>query len=151
MLNNHTTASASKPESTVPAPPTTGLTRKRFKAGDVAEYFDMLVVGQVCLAISFRGYSQLLQTAFSGTSGSFKGLLAALGNSDYTLIKNYAHSLKGETGSLGLKALWEIAKELEHNSDSNSQSDNNSASQQLLDCWETSQALCKRMGFLNEV
>ena len=79
--------------------------RRRFRASDVADHLDMLVIGQVCLGVSLAGYSKLLDAVFSRQSGTLDRLLLALDAAQTDVIAEQAHAFKGETSVLGLKAL----------------------------------------------
>lgn len=124
--------------------------RRRFRASDVADHLDMLVIGQVCLGVSFAGYSKLLDAVFSQQSGTLDRLLRALDAAQTEAIREHAHSFKGETSVLGLKALAQQAWHCEGQGAQFTPADCQQAAARLRDCWQTTQALCSRMGFTTQ-
>jgi len=120
--------------------------RRRFRASDVADHLDMLVIGQVCLGVTFMGYSKLLDAVFSQQSGSLERLLCALDGAQTAAIREDAHSFKGETSVLGLKALAQQARHCEEQGASFTPAECQQEALRLRDCWDTAQALCRRMG-----
>ncbi len=121
--------------------------RRRFRATDVADNLDMLVIGQVCLGVTFAGYSKLLDTVFSEQSGTLARLLGALDGAQTEAIQADAHSFKGETSVLGLKALAQQAFHCEELGATFTPADCQQAAARLRECWDTAQAICRRMGF----
>lgn len=120
--------------------------RRRFKASDVPAYLDMVAIGQVFLAVSIQGYGRLLETVFSQQSGSLKAVLAALDSGDVAALAQAAHSFKGEAGGLGLKALFELSRDIELNGRNYSATACHTAAAQLREYWDTTRAMCERMG-----
>ena len=135
-----TPATVSTPSQPVP--------RRRFRATDVAENLDMLIIGQICLGVTFSGYSKLLDAVFSEQSGSLGRLLCALDGAQTSAIRADAHSFKGETSVLGLKALAQQAFHCEEQGASFTPADCQQAAAKLRECWDTTQALCRRMGLV---
>ena len=131
---------------TVPDP-SQRVPRRRFRATDVADNLDMLVIGQVCLGVTFAGYSKLLDAVFSEQSGSLARLLQALDGAQTEAIRDDAHSFKGETSVLGLKALAQQARHCEEQGAAFTPADCQQAAAKLRECWDTTQAICRRMGF----
>ena len=121
--------------------------RRRFRASDVADHLDMLVIGQVCLGVSLAGYSKLLDAVFSRQSGTLDRLLLALDAAQTDAISEQAHAFKGETSVLGLKALAQQAWHCEGQGARFTPADCQQAAAQLRDCWHSTRALCSRMGF----
>lgn len=128
------------------ASPTPAPARRRFKASDVADHLDMQAIGQVFLAVSIAGYSRLLDAVFTEQSGSLKALLAALDAADVQALIKTAHTLKSEAGGLGLKAVFELCREIELGGIGYTPEECVSKAAQLRQNWETSRAICMRMG-----
>ena len=132
----------------MPESPTPRIPRRRFKSDDIQKYLDMNAIGQIFLAVSVNGYVRLLNSVWTQQSGSLKVVLDALDTAQTTeQLSKAAHSLKSEAGGLGLKALFELARDIELNALSYSSDTCATAAAQLRDCWDTSLALCDRMGF----
>lgn len=129
------------------AVPSQPVPRRRFRATDVADHLDMLIMGQVCLGVTFAGYSRLLDAVFSQQSGSLERLLRALDAGQTEALREEAHSFKGETTVLGLKALAQQARHCEEQGAEFTPVDCQQAGARLRECWQTTQALCYRMGF----
>jgi len=118
----------------VPDTPTDpAATRRRFRSGDVAEHLDMVVIGDVCVGVTLQGFGQLL---------------AALDQADAATLKPRAHAVKGAAASLGLKAIQQLARDIEVVAHQQDASHCQQSARRLRELVATARALCQRMGFL---
>lgn len=134
---------AADPAATAPPTPV----RQRFRAADVAVHLDMVVIGDVCVAISLSGYRSILGGFFDDRSGSLAQLLAALDRGQTAPLPALGHAVLGAAVSLGLRAVGQQAQQIE----------NGGAHFQPADCAQhaadlraqlaTARALLQRMGF----
>lgn len=137
-------------ETPLPAAPVVltpaSASRRRFRAGDVAQHLDTAMLGEICVAVSLTGYRSLLDSFFSDESGSFAALVAALDSGDVGSLHGTAHALKGAAASLGLHAVASLASQVEHGGIHYSLDDCTAASLQLVALRHTAHSLCHRMG-----
>jgi CheY-like chemotaxis protein len=122
--------------------------KRRFKAGDVAEALDMTVIGELCVGISLEGYRPLLQGFFADESGSLQALRAALHAAETAALKERAHAVKGSAGSLGLRALQALAKEIEFEGAGFDAATCTLKADALEQTLEQARALCERMALV---
>jgi len=130
------------------APQNQVSSRRRFKASEISEHLDVNMIAQVCLGISLSGYCGLLANVFSMQSKSFPKLLEALDMGNTEVINEYAHAFNGETMSLGLLSLAELAMTCERKGIEFTAAECGSAAVHLRETWETVHALCLRMGYI---
>ena len=121
---------------------------RRFKTAEIAEHLDMALLGQLCLGVSLKNYCDLLCRVFQQQSGSLASLLAALDGRDCAALGLLAHAFKGETASLGLCALAAQALVCERDGAGFSPEQCAVAARDLRVTWQTSLALCQRMGLV---
>jgi len=124
--------------------------RRRFRASDLPDNLDMVVIGQLFLGISLTGYQQLLRDVLAGKSGSLNGLLAALDSGQVATLGETAHSFKGEAGTLGLKKLADQAQVCELEGAQFTQARCQQMAIDVREAWDTAQALCQRMGLAQD-
>jgi len=141
-------APAESAAATAPTPPSAPAAspRRRFRAGDVAAHLDMAVVGEVCVGISMAGYRAVLEGFLADESGSLASLLDALDRSATTELQARGHAVKGAAANLGLKALNDLAREVETEGAGFSAGQCAAAASTLRDSLATGRALCQRMG-----
>ena len=150
------------------AAPDPGTARRRFRSGDVAEHLDMVVIGEVCVGVTLQGFGGLLRGFLEDDSASLARLLAALDQADAQALKARAHAVKGAAASLGLRAIHQLARDIEvaatrqdaaHDTDLDPDLDASlgatldathcqQSAQRLRALVATARALCLRMGFL---
>ena len=141
-------ASTNPPAPPAPAPaPVAAAARRRFRAGDVASQLDMAVIGEVCVSVGLAGYSSLMRSLLDDTSGNQAALLAALDCGDGTALHALAHSLKGSSASLGLRALRVEAQRIEREGAGFTPAQASAAAATLRELQDTARALLQRMGF----
>jgi len=133
-----------------PAPPTPPATtpRRRFRADDVASQLDMAVIGEVCVSVGLAGYSSLMRSLLDDTSGNQAALLAALDGGDGAALHALAHSLKGSSASLGLRALRAEAQRIERDGAGFTPAQASAAAATLRELLDTTRALLQRMGYV---
>ena len=122
--------------------------RKRFRAGDVAEHLNMVIVGELCVGITVQGYQSLLNGAMEGDAASYNDLVNALEAGNTAALLELGHSLKGVTASLGLAALSRLALTIEKQGHAFSPEDCKQHAESLRECWATTHAICARMGLI---
>jgi HPt (histidine-containing phosphotransfer) domain-containing protein len=138
-----TEAAGNTPAAAAPARP-----RKRFRAGDVAEHLNMVMIGELCVGITVQGYQSLLGGAMEGDAASYNELLNALETGNTPALLELGHSLKGVTASLGLGALSRLALTIEKQGHAFSPEDCKHHAEMLRECWATTYAICARMGLI---
>jgi signal transduction histidine kinase/HPt (histidine-containing phosphotransfer) domain-containing protein/ActR/RegA family two-component response regulator len=139
-------------ESTPPAPiarpAPAPAPRRRFRAGDVGHHLDMSLVGEVCIAVSLSGYSNLLESFFRDEAQSFEQLAQALEAADKAGLKGLAHSVKGAAASLGLQALAQAASHIETSGQEFNAGQCLQSRMELRELVHTAHAICHRMGLI---
>ena len=137
------------PPATPTAPPApAGLARRRFRSSDVALHLDMVVVGDLCVAVGLAGYRSVLASFLGDESGSQAALLAALLGSDRAALPARAHAVKGAAASLGLRSVQAAALRLEADGASLSAEACAATTTELRELLDTTRALLQRMGFI---
>jgi signal transduction histidine kinase/CheY-like chemotaxis protein len=137
---------ASTPSESANPPP--ARPRKRFRAADVAEHLNMVMVGELCVGITIQGYQSLLSGAMMGDAQSYHDTLSALESGNTGALLELGHTLKGVTASLGLAALSRLALTIEKQGHAFSHDDCKHHAESLRECWATTQAICARMGLI---
>ena len=122
--------------------------RRRFRAGEVAEHLNMVMVGDLCVGVTLKGYQSLLEGVLGSESQSYRDLLAALEEGRTADLLELAHSFKGVAASLGLTALAKIALTVEKQGYSFTAEDCAQWSESLQEAWKTTFAICARMGLV---
>ena len=133
-----------------PAPAATVLpapVRRRFRAADVAVHLDMVVIGDVCVAISLSGYRSILDGFFDDSSGSQALLLAALDSGQTAPLPALSHAVLGAAVSLGLRAVGQQAQQIESGGAHFRPADCAQHAADLRAQLATARALLQRMGF----
>ncbi|OYV00370.1 MAG: hybrid sensor histidine kinase/response regulator [Burkholderiales bacterium PBB5] len=134
------------------AAPDPSTARRRFRSGDVAEHLDMVVIGDVCVGVTLQGFGGLLRGFLEDDSASLARLLAALDQADAPALKARAHAVKGAAASLGLRAIHQLARDIEAaatgQDTASFAADCQLSALRLRDLVATARALCQRMGFL---
>jgi signal transduction histidine kinase/DNA-binding NarL/FixJ family response regulator/HPt (histidine-containing phosphotransfer) domain-containing protein len=120
--------------------------KRRFRAGEVAQALDMAVIGELWVGISIDSYRTLLQGFFADESGSMQILRSALQSGESGLLKEHAHAVKGAAGSLGLRALHVLAREIEQEGAGFDAAACTLRADALDQTLEHTRALCERMG-----
>ena len=134
---------AADPATTATPPPV----RQRFSAADVAVHLDMVVIGDVCVAISLSGYRSILGGFFDDSSGSQALLLAALDSGQTAPLPALGHAVFGAAVSLGLRAVGQQAQQIESGGAHFRPADCAQHAADLRAQLATAQALLQRMGF----
>ena len=132
-------------------PPATALSpapRRRFRASDVASQLDMTVIGDVCVGVGLAGYRSILTALLEDGSGNQAKLLAALDRADVGELKALAHSLKGASASLGLRAVQAQAHHIEQAGIGFTPAEASAVAEHLRQLLESTRALLQRMGFV---
>ena len=122
-------------------------TRRRFRAGDMAQHLDMALLGELCLAVSVEGYKGLMDDFWSDAAGQLHPLLDALRCSFFDDIPRLAHSLKGVAASLGCTGVAAMARSIELNAPHFSVHACLQAAAQIEAQWHLTHALCFQAGF----
>ncbi|WNO04539.1 ATP-binding protein [Rhodoferax mekongensis] len=143
------TASAPVAEEAVPAPaPAPRQPRRRFRPGDVAEHLNMAMIGELCVGVTLQGYQSLLDGAMRTDAHCYSDLLAALEQNNTGDLLELGHSFKGVTASLGLAALSRLALTIEKQGHGFSADECKQHAESLRECWNTTHAICARMGLI---
>ena len=135
-------------EKSAEAAPVAAPPRRRFRAGEVAEHLNMVMVGDLCVGVTLKGYQSLLEGVLGSESQGYKDLLAALDEGRTADLLELGHSFKGVSASLGLTALAKIALTVEKQGYSFTAEDCAQWSQSLQEAWKTTFAICARMGLV---
>ena len=135
--------SAAPADPAAPAPPP----RRRFSADELARQLDMRVIGEVCVSIGLAGFSSLLRSLLTDSSGNQYALLAALNRGDTASLHGFAHALKGASANLGLRALQAEAQRIERDGAGFTPQQAGEAAATLRELQDTARALLQRMGF----
>nr|WP_315465747.1 response regulator [uncultured Rhodoferax sp.] len=122
--------------------------RRRFRAGDVAEHLNMAMIGELCVGVTLQGYQSLLDGAMRSDAHCYTDLLAALEQTNTTALLELGHAFKGVASSLGLAALSQHALTIEKQGHNFSEEECRQYAATLQDCWNTTYALCERMGLI---
>ncbi|WP_130482940.1 ATP-binding protein [Sphaerotilus mobilis] len=131
------------PAATPPAAP-----RRRFRRGDAARVLDLEAIGEVCVAVSIKGYGDLLGGFLSDESGTLADLLMVLRQADASRLKAAGHKLKGAAANLGLRELAATAKTIEQGGETLDAAQCEALAARLVEEFETARALCARMGWI---
>jgi HPt (histidine-containing phosphotransfer) domain-containing protein len=107
-----------------------------------------VVIGDVCVGVTLQGFGQLLRGFLEDDSASLARLLAALDQADAATLKPRAHAVKGAAASLGLKAIQQLARDIEVVAHQQDASHCQQSARRLRELVATARALCQRMGFL---
>lgn len=126
-----------------PRPP-----RRRFRPGDVADHLNMPMIGELCVGVTLQGFQSLLDGAMRSDSQCYADLLSALEREDTAALLELGHSFKGVTASLGLAALSRLALTIEKQGHSFSAAECQQHAESLRECWNTTYAICARMGLI---
>lgn len=140
---------APPPETSATAPgPGAPAPRRRFRASDVAEHLDMVVIGEVCLGVTLAGYQSVLRGFLDDPGGSLASLLSALDAGDTTTLHARAHAVKGGAASLGLRSLYRLTAGLESTAEGGAPLDAPATAATLRALTGTARGLLQRMGLL---
>ena len=131
-----------------PAAATKPPARRRFRAADVAQHLDMVVIGDICVGVSLSGYRSVMEGFLNDVSGSQAALLAALDCADITALPALAHAVKGAAASMGLRAVQTLALQVEADSAQFDAADCTRTAAALRERLDTTRALLQRMGFV---
>ncbi len=133
----------------MPAPaPAPRQPRRRFRPGDVAEHLNMAMIGELCVGVTLQGYQSLLDGAMRTDAHCYADLLAALEQNNTGALLELGHSFKGVTASLGLAALSRLALTIEKQGHGFSADECKQHAESLRECWNTTNAICARMGLI---
>lgn len=146
-LPPHVAAPVPSPPVSLPA--TGAVPRRRFRKGDAARVLDLEAIGEVCMAVSISGYGSLLSGFLADESGTLAELLDVLQRADASRLKAAGHKLKGAAANLGLRELAATAREIEQGGDSLDAGQCARLHERLTDEFETTRALCQRMGWVD--
>ncbi len=144
---NGSTSASPQAISSAPDPAAPALHR-RFRASDVAEHLDMVVIGEVCVGVSLTGYRSVLRGFLDSPNGSLAKLLAALDEGQTAALPALAHAVKGVAASLGLRALHALAAHLEAPAEGKSPADDVADARALRALIDMARGLLQRMGLL---
>ena len=133
-----------------PAPeaPPARQPRRRFRPGDVAEHLNMAMIGDLCVGVTLQGYQSLLDGAMRTDAHCYAEVLAALEAGETDKLLELGHSFKGVAASLGLAALSRMALTIEKQGHSFSADECHRQAESLRECWNTTYAICARMGLI---
>lgn len=123
------------------------LRQWRFRAGDLARHLDMVLVGELCLAVRVDGFIGLMDDFWLDSSGQLCGLIDALKTNSLSSVPRLAHSMKGSAAALGCVGLAAVLRSIELESASYSPSACERACASLLEHWYEGHALCLQAGF----
>lgn len=141
--------SAPVAEEPVPAPaPAPRQPRRRFRPGDVAEHLNMAMIGELCVGVTLQGYQSLLDGAMRTDAHCYADLQAALEQNNTGALLELGHSFKGVTASLGLAALSRLALTIEKQGHGFTAEECKQHAESLRECWNSTNAICARMGLI---
>ncbi|MCK6427151.1 MAG: response regulator [Burkholderiaceae bacterium] len=151
-----TTAAAvpAVPAEAAPAPvaPPPKPARLRLKRGEVGEWLDLEGIAEICVAVGPDGYRSLLAGLLAEPSEALAELLQALQpQAEAAGMRAALHKFKGATASLGLKRLAATARHWEQQAAQGPLAAQplEELSRLLREEFERSQALCRRLGYLD--
>jgi HPt (histidine-containing phosphotransfer) domain-containing protein len=121
--------------------------RRRFRAGDVARYMDMQLVGELCLAVTVEGFMGLMDDFWADASRQLQPLLSALEQGAYDEAVKLAHTLKGVADTLGCVGVAAMARGIEKDALQYKLIDARNSASMLREQWESTHALCSQAGF----
>jgi signal transduction histidine kinase/CheY-like chemotaxis protein len=122
--------------------------RRRFRPGDVAEHLNMAMIGDLCVGITLQGYQSLLDGAMRADAKCYAELLGALEAGETGKLLELGHSFKGVTASLGLAALSRMGLTIEKQGQGFTADECRKQAESLQECWNTTYAICARMGLI---
>lgn len=131
-----------------PEAPPARQPRRRFRPGDVAEHLNMAMIGDLCVGVTLQGYQSLLDGAMRTDAHCYAEVLAALEAGETDKLLELGHSFKGVAASLGLAALSRMALTIEKQGHSFSADECHRQAESLRECWNTTYAICARMGLI---
>ena len=136
------------PTQPLPQPPVAKVARRRFRAGEVAIHLDMNLVGEVCVAVSLTGYKGLLESFFGDETGGLGKLGLPQEQLDKSELRSLAHSMKGASASLGLKAIAQAAARIEQSAETLTNEQRQGCQLEMGELVHTAHAICHRMGLV---
>jgi signal transduction histidine kinase/CheY-like chemotaxis protein len=122
--------------------------RRRFRPGDVAEHLNMAMIGDLCVGVTLQGYQSLLDGALRTDAKCYAELLGALEAGETGKLLELGHSFKGVTASLGLAALSRMGLTIEKQGQGFTADECRQQAESLQECWNTTYAICARMGLI---
>ncbi len=122
--------------------------RRRFRPGDVADHLDMAMIGELCVGVTLHGYQTLLDGTLRQETPCYTDLQAALDAGNTAALLELGHSFKGVMASLGLAALSRLGLHIEKQGHTFSAQECKTQADNLRECWNTTHAICSRMGLL---
>jgi CheY-like chemotaxis protein len=138
---------AAEPLAVEPAP-VARQPRRRFRPGDVAEHLNMSMIGDLCVGVTLQGYQSLLDGAMRTDAHCYADLFRALEAGETAQLLELGHSFKGVSASLGLAALSRMALTIEKQGHEFTAEQCREHADALQECWNTTYAICARMGLI---
>ena len=108
----------------------------------------MAMIGDLCVGVTLQGYQSLLDGAMRTDAHCYAEVLAALEAGETDKLLELGHSFKGVAASLGLAALSRMALTIEKQGHSFSADECHRQAESLRECWNTTYAICARMGLI---
>ena len=109
---------------------------------------DLEAIGEVCLAVSMTGYTNLLSGFLADESRTIDELIEVLEAHDPDRLQAAAHKLKGAAANLGLRLLSQTAREIEQAELAPDAEACRALAARLVEELDLTRAVCQRMGWL---
>jgi signal transduction histidine kinase/CheY-like chemotaxis protein len=141
-------------QSTISAIPTTAAapaTRRRFRAGDLTKHLNMANLGEACLVMGREGLTELVTDFGRTEAGNLAHIRKALTDGRTDLLRDVAHSVKGESAGLGLLSVSMVAQDIERNGAQFTPKQCTEARIALEEAWSAGSALLEQLGMLEPV
>ena len=127
--------------------------RPALAPGQMARHLSLDTMAELCSLLGLEGYRPLLQRFFADEGGDFQALCAALEAQDLARAAKLAHRVQGAAQLLGLKQMAQQTRWLARTEPPAAGGAGLAGSpppdvDSLQSTWQTSQALCRRLGFL---
>ena len=146
-------------DSEPPEPPVTdpcqvillGSDVQKLRATDISTHIQLTMVAEVCFIMGRAVYAELVADFGRAGSGNLQRLLGALENFDTTqevVLRDIAHSVKGEAAGLGLLALSDVARDAELAAQPLDADACRRYASKMKVLWDTSMVLLEKLGFI---
>ncbi len=113
-----------------------------------ASLLDMATVSDVMQALTEAKYAELLGRFFDEAGATLMTLRQAVGDASPTALRSRAHSLKGASASLGLRAVGALAQQVQISASDPRPDELNRLLDRLEEVFELSRAECLAAGLL---
>jgi signal transduction histidine kinase/CheY-like chemotaxis protein len=121
--------------------------KKRFRSGELAVHLDMARIGEVCLFAGAPAFSEMVRDFAASDVGSFKILMDALAAGRLVNIGELAHSAKGESATLGLVAISQLAAGIEQGAACFKAEQAQATMTALAAAWDVAKDMLVRLGY----